>query len=542
MGLLALQDPGQEGPAVLHPLDPVHAAGRGRDPALPDVPARVHRPAGHPARPDPRLLGVQPAVHDLDDEGLHRRGPGRVRGGRDARRVLALRGLLARDDAAADPGHRRHGGVRADLLLERVRVLDLPDHDAGDAHGAGGDRRPDRRHDDRLGPGGRVGDGVRGPGADLRLPRPQAPRGGRDARGGEALMAEVLVKRLHKAFPDGTVAVEELDLTIADGELFVMLGPSGCGKTTTLRCIAGLEEETSGQIFIGDELVSGLRPSAARHRDGVPVLRAVSAPDRARQHGVPAARGEAAGVRGQRARARGGEDAPARAVPDPQAEQAVRRRAAARRARPRDGAPPEGVPDGRAADEPRRRAARRHARRAQARPAAAELDDDLRDPRPDRGDGARATGSRSSTRAGWSRSTRRCEVYNRPASLFAARFIGSPPMNLIEAEVTNGALTAAGGLKIAAPEGLKRGDKVIAGVRPERLTVERVGRRRARRGSCRARRSATRRSTWSRPRPGCCTCGCRRRRASRRSRSCPCATPGAAPPAYDPTTEKVVSR
>ncbi len=60
--------------------------------------------------------GVQPAVHDLDDEGLRRRGPERVRGRRDARRLLALRGLLARDDAAADPGHRRHGGVRADLL------------------------------------------------------------------------------------------------------------------------------------------------------------------------------------------------------------------------------------------------------------------------------------------------------------------------------------------------------------------------------------------------------------------------------------------
>src|SRR5919198_815113 len=74
-------------------------------------------------------------------------------------------------------------------------------------------------------------------------------------------MAPVHVKRLHKQFPDGTVAVEELDLEIGDGELFVMLGPSGCGKTTTLRCIAGLEEETSGQIVIGDEVVSGLRPS-----------------------------------------------------------------------------------------------------------------------------------------------------------------------------------------------------------------------------------------------------------------------------------------
>jgi ABC-type sugar transport system ATPase subunit len=61
------------------------------------------------------------------------------------------------------------------------------------------------------------------------------------------------------------------------------------------------------------------------------------------------------------------------------------------------------------------------------------------------------------------------EVYDRPATLFAARFIGSPPMNLIEAEVTNGHLTAAGGLTIAAPDGVR--GRVIAGVRPENLTV-----------------------------------------------------------------------
>ena len=67
------------------------------------------------------------------------------------------------------------------------------------------------------------------------------------------------------------------------------------------------------------------------------------------------------------------------------------------------------------------------------------------------------------------------EVYERPATLFAARFIGSPPMNLIEAEVTNGVLTAAGGLTIAAPDGLERGERVIAGVRPERFTVTAEG-------------------------------------------------------------------
>jgi multiple sugar transport system ATP-binding protein len=63
------------------------------------------------------------------------------------------------------------------------------------------------------------------------------------------------------------------------------------------------------------------------------------------------------------------------------------------------------------------------------------------------------------------------EVYERPATLFAARFIGSPPMNLIEAEVTNGHLTAAGGLALTAPDGLRRGESVIAGVRPERFVV-----------------------------------------------------------------------
>ena len=82
-------------------------------------------------------------------------------------------------------------------------------------HGATRDRGPDRRHHDRLGAGRRVGDGLRDPGPRVRLPRAAASRRRRHARGGAPLMAEVLVKSLHKAFPDGTVAVHELDLTIA---------------------------------------------------------------------------------------------------------------------------------------------------------------------------------------------------------------------------------------------------------------------------------------------------------------------------------------
>jgi multiple sugar transport system ATP-binding protein len=67
------------------------------------------------------------------------------------------------------------------------------------------------------------------------------------------------------------------------------------------------------------------------------------------------------------------------------------------------------------------------------------------------------------------------EVYDRPATLFCARFIGSPPMNLVDVELTNGALTGPGGMTIAAPDGLERGVRLVAGVRPEALEVTERG-------------------------------------------------------------------
>jgi multiple sugar transport system ATP-binding protein len=76
-------------------------------------------------------------------------------------------------------------------------------------------------------------------------------------------VAEIRVQNLHKAFAD-FVAVKDSTFTVRDGEFFCLLGPSGCGKTTTLRMIAGLELPTSGQIFLGDEDVSFKRAS---HRD-----------------------------------------------------------------------------------------------------------------------------------------------------------------------------------------------------------------------------------------------------------------------------------
>ena len=73
-------------------------------------------------------------------------------------------------------------------------------------------------------------------------------------------MSEIQIQKIKKTFGD-FVAVEESDLTIKDGEFFVLLGPSGCGKTTTLRMIAGLELPTSGKILLDNEDVTFLRAS-----------------------------------------------------------------------------------------------------------------------------------------------------------------------------------------------------------------------------------------------------------------------------------------
>jgi multiple sugar transport system ATP-binding protein len=77
-------------------------------------------------------------------------------------------------------------------------------------------------------------------------------------------MATVTFDHLTKAYADGTVAVKELELLIKDGEFLVLVGPSGCGKTTALRCLAGLEEITAGQIKIGERVVNRV-PSKDRN-------------------------------------------------------------------------------------------------------------------------------------------------------------------------------------------------------------------------------------------------------------------------------------
>ena len=73
-------------------------------------------------------------------------------------------------------------------------------------------------------------------------------------------MAKVIMKNLGKAYENGFKAVKDFNLNIDDGEFVVLVGPSGCGKSTTLRMIAGLEEISSGELYIDDKIVNNVEP------------------------------------------------------------------------------------------------------------------------------------------------------------------------------------------------------------------------------------------------------------------------------------------
>ncbi|HEX5252102.1 MAG TPA: sn-glycerol-3-phosphate ABC transporter ATP-binding protein UgpC [Gaiellales bacterium] len=77
-------------------------------------------------------------------------------------------------------------------------------------------------------------------------------------------MAEIVLDHVTKRFPDGALAVNDVNLTIADGEFVILVGPSGCGKSTTLNMIAGLEDISDGQLRIGGEVANDKTP---RDRD-----------------------------------------------------------------------------------------------------------------------------------------------------------------------------------------------------------------------------------------------------------------------------------
>ena len=199
-------------------------------------------------------------------------------------------------------------------------------------------------------------------------------------------MASVTFEHVTQRFGE-TTAVSELSLEIADGEFMVLVGPSGSGKTTALRLLAGPRAAHRREHPDRRARRRRRRAARARHRDGLPGLRALPADERPPEPRLRPA--------DPQARPRG--DRPPRASEaaellgiEPLLERkpraAVGRPAPARRARTRARPRPAGVPHGRAALEPRREAARADARRDQAAPARGRHDDGLRDPRPGRGD------------------------------------------------------------------------------------------------------------------------------------------------------------
>ena len=103
-------------------------------------------------------------------------------------------------------------------------------------------------------------------------------------------MAEIELRDVEKYLRRQLRHPEAQPARSRDNEFVVLLGPSGCGKTTTLRAIAGLEEIDTGDILIDGKPVQHLQAARPRHRLRVPALRALSAPDRLREHRLSAAR------------------------------------------------------------------------------------------------------------------------------------------------------------------------------------------------------------------------------------------------------------
>ena len=96
-------------------------------------------------------------------------------------------------------------------------------------------------------------------------------------------MSFLVVSGLEKRF--GAVEVlKGIDISVPRGGFLVLVGPSGCGKSTLLNTIAGLETVSAGEILIDGARVNELHPVEARHRHGLPVLRALPQHERRQEH------------------------------------------------------------------------------------------------------------------------------------------------------------------------------------------------------------------------------------------------------------------
>jgi multiple sugar transport system ATP-binding protein len=288
-------------------------------------------------------------------------------------------------------------------------------------------------------------------------------------------MAEIVLQGVTKRFGDATV-VDSVDLTVADGELMVLVGPSGCGKSTALRMIAGLEEITEGTVSIDGRVVNDLPPA---ERDIAMVFQTyalyphMSVRDNLeyglKMRKVP--KEERARLVAEAAEILGLDELLARKPKDLSGGQ--RQRVAVGRAIVRH-------PRAFLFDEPLSNLDAKF--RMQMRAEIARIQKRLATTTVyvthDQVEAMTLGGRIAVMRAGRLQQVGTpLDVYRRPANLFVAGFVGSPPMNLLPVRVADdGRALEGAGFRMPVPRRFgavlagQAGRELIAGVRPERLT------------------------------------------------------------------------
>jgi len=291
-------------------------------------------------------------------------------------------------------------------------------------------------------------------------------------------VARIELDAVTKQFPDGTTAVTSLDLAVGDGELLVLVGPSGCGKTTALRMIAGLEDVTSGTISIDGRPVNDVEP---RHRDIAMVFQSYALyPHLSVYDNMAFSLKYRGGVSKAEIRQRVADAARILEL-EPYLQRRPRQLSGGQRQRVAMGRAIVRQPRAFLMDEPLSNLDAKL--RVQMRAEIAQLQRALGTTTiyvtHDQTE-AMTLGSRVAVISGGvlQQVAAPQELYRRPANLFVAGFIGSPPMNLIDARLEHGPVVAFGPHRLAVPPEVVRehpalerhlGGEVVLGIRPEHL-------------------------------------------------------------------------
>ena len=290
-----------------------------------------------------------------------------------------------------------------------------------------------------------------------------------------------------KAYKNGPRAVDDVSLEVRQGEFMVLVGPSGCGKSTLLKLIAGIEETTAGVDPHRRPRRHAPGPAQARHRDGLPELRALPAPERAREPRLrPQAAQDVQGARSPSAstrwrRSSGLEEMLERKPGELSGGQ--RQRVAMGRAIVRE-------PQAFLMDEPLSNldAKLRVSMRAQLSRLHERLGVTTVYVTHDQVE-AMTLGQRVAVMRGGV--LQQCDtpemLFEHPANLFVAAFIGSPAMNLVEATVSTTARRASAPAGCRSRPARRCAATIVLGIRPHDLKLGDVRHRRPRAGGRAAR-------------------------------------------------------